>query len=194
MPLARSDARPEEFWARTRGLKRRLVGSDRKRNPFINSATGGRVLSALQLPLFLLRPPMGYGVLTTTGRRTGKARRRCIRAVRTDGRVYIVAIKGAGTTSWAKNALANPDVRLRLRGGTVLGRARELRDAAEGAQAAEAYCETVHPFDYLTWSNWRKGRPTASRIKRLFRAWFEQGTPLVVDLGSQPRRRSTSSR
>jgi hypothetical protein len=51
-------------------------------------------------------------VLTTTGRSTGKVRRRCIRATRRDDVVYVVAIKG--TTQWARNALANPSVGLCL--------------------------------------------------------------------------------
>lgn len=68
---------------------------ERQHNPFINSAAGGRALSALQLPFFALRPPKGFGVLTTTGRKTGKTRRKCIRAIRRGDEAYIVAIKGA---------------------------------------------------------------------------------------------------
>jgi hypothetical protein len=37
----------------------------------IRSARDGRLLSALMLPFFMLRPPAGYGVITTTGRTTG---------------------------------------------------------------------------------------------------------------------------
>jgi deazaflavin-dependent oxidoreductase (nitroreductase family) len=159
-----------------------MEAAERKRNPLIRTSAGGRTLSALHLPFFLVRPPSGYAVLTTTGRRSGKPRRRCIRAVRVDDRAYTVAIKGAGITGWAKNALANPDVRLRLPGGTFSGRARELRDAAEREEVAVAYCDTVHWFDYLTYINWRKGRPTPEKIEELLRSWFERGTPLVVEL------------
>jgi deazaflavin-dependent oxidoreductase (nitroreductase family) len=159
-----------------------LRAAERKQNPFINSAAGGRALSAIQLPLFLLHPPVGYGVLTTTGRKTGKTRRRCLRAVRRGDKVYVVAIKGAGTTGWAKNALASGAVRLRLPTGTFSGRARELRGPAEVREASETYCDTVHRFDYLTWVNWRKGRPTPAKIKDLLRGWFDAGTPLVVEL------------
>ena len=38
--------------------------------------TFGRILSASQLPYFQLRPPHDYGVLTTTGHKTGKRRSR----------------------------------------------------------------------------------------------------------------------
>lgn len=159
-----------------------MEAAERKHNPFITSPAGGRALSALQLPIFLLRPPAGYGVLTTIGRRTGRTRRRCLRAIRRGNKVYVVAIKGGGTTAWAKNALANSDVRLRLSGGTFSGRAHELRGATESEQAKEAYCDSVHRFDHLTWINWRKGRPTPARIRELLRGWFEEGTPLVVEL------------
>ena len=64
-----------------------LYVAERKRNPFLHSSTGGRVLSALMLPHFMLLPPKGFGVLTTTGRRTGKTRRKCVRAIRRGDRV-----------------------------------------------------------------------------------------------------------
>ena len=152
----------------------------RKRNPFTSSASGGRALSALQLPFFALRPPAGFGVLTTTGRRTGKRRRKCVRAIRRGDRAFLVAIKGS--TAWSKNALANPAVRLKIRGGTFTGRARPLKDPAERQEAREAYCETVNPFDYPACALWRRGRPTRATIKELHGSWFEQGLPLVVEL------------
>jgi deazaflavin-dependent oxidoreductase (nitroreductase family) len=157
-----------------------MQGAERKHNPFIKSPAGGRALSALQLPIFLMRPPRGYAVLTTTGRKTGKVRRRCVRAIRRGDLVYVVAIKG--TSQWVKNALANPAVRLRLSGGTFSGLARELSDVTESKVAREAYCESVHRFDYLTWINWRKGRATRAAISALLREWFDEGAPLVIEL------------
>src|ERR687895_1476960 len=59
-------------------------------NPLTTKLAGGRILSALQLPYFMLLPARGYGVLTTTGRRTGKKRRKCIRAIRDGDKVYLV--------------------------------------------------------------------------------------------------------
>src|SRR5688572_30852003 len=91
---------------------------------FTHSHRSGRILSAMQLPLFQVRPPRDYGILTTTGHRTGKRRSRCLRVARRGDRAYLVAIKGADTTHWAKNMLANPEVKLRLRGGRFSGRAR----------------------------------------------------------------------
>jgi deazaflavin-dependent oxidoreductase (nitroreductase family) len=173
--LARSDTLKDE---RIAGIQ----ATERKLNPFINSPAGGRALSAMQLPFFLVRPPSGYGVLTTRGRKTGKVRRRCVRAIRRGDVVYVVAIKGK--TQWARNALANPAVRLRLPEGSFSARAREVNGATESQRAKEAYCEAMHRFDYLTWINWRKGRPTRARIRELLRGWFETGTPLVIEIRS----------
>jgi deazaflavin-dependent oxidoreductase (nitroreductase family) len=157
--------------------------AERRHNPFVRSPAGGRVLSALQLPFFTLLPPMGFGVLTTTGRRTGKTRRRCVRAIRRGDRAYVVAIGGA-EAAWVKNVRANPNVRLRIRGGTFAGAARELK-SSETQQAIEAYCGTVNPFDYAECAIHRRGRPTRSRVKQLHRTWFDGGIPLVVELEEQ---------
>lgn len=64
------------------------VAAGRTHNPFIRSARGGRVLGARPLPVFLAHTPRGVGILTTTGRRTGKSRRKCLRAVRHGDKVY----------------------------------------------------------------------------------------------------------
>lgn len=154
---------------------------ERRLNPFIHTFTGGRVLSALMLPWFLLRPPEGFGVLATTGRRTGKTRRRCVRAVRENESVYIVCIGGA-LAAWVKNIEANPRVHLRIRDGSFTGHARRPAGSAEHGQARQAYCETVNRFDYRECHMHRSGRPTAARIKELHRGWFDTGLPLVVEL------------
>ncbi len=154
---------------------------ERKRNPFTRSARGGRALSAMQLPWFTLLPPRGFGVLTTVGRRTGKTRRRCVRAIRRADRVYIVAIGGA-RSAWVKNLKANPRVRLRIRGGTFDGVARELSDPDERREAMEAYCGEINRLDYAECRLHRGGRPTRTRIEELHTKWFTTGLPLVVEL------------
>ena len=156
----------------------------RRHNPLINSATGGRFLSASQLFFFLLHPPKGFGVITTTGRVSGKRRRRCIRAIRDGERVLVVAMHGAAITGWAKNALASPEVKLRIRGGTFSGRIREVEGETERAAAERAYCETVNPFDFLECMMWVKGRPSRQKIVALHRGWFASGTPLVAELSA----------
>ena len=153
--------------------------SERQRNPFVRSSAGGRVLSALMLPWFAIRPPSGFGVLTTTGRRTGKTRRKCVRAIRRGDKAYVVSIR---PTAWLKNIQANPNVRLRIRGGTFTAVARELRDTADVEGAAAAYCETVNPVDYLECTMHRRGRPTRQKIEQLHRTWCDEGIPLVLEL------------
>src|SRR5688572_10940929 len=154
--------------------RRRMIAADRRHNPFIRTPAGGRLLSALTLPGFMIRPPAGFGVLTTTGRRTGKARLKCVRAIRRGDKAYIVSIR---PTAWLKNVRANPVVRLRIRGGTFSGVVRELDDK-ERREAMDAYCETVNPNDYVECIIWRSGRPTRAKIKELHRTWFSTGTPL----------------
>jgi deazaflavin-dependent oxidoreductase (nitroreductase family) len=154
--------------------------AERKHNPFVTSASGGRVLSALMLPHFTLLPPTGFGVLTTTGRKTGKTRRKCVRAIRRGNRAYIVSIAGP-RAAWLKNIRANAKVRLRIKGGTFSGFAREL-SPAEKDEAMAAYCGTVNRFDYLECTMHRTGRPTRSKIEELHRAWFHHGIALVVEL------------
>lgn len=156
-----------------------LYVAERRRNPFVQSAGGGRALSALQLPWFTLLPPAGYGVLTTIGRRTGKRRRKCVRAIRRGDTAYLVALR---RSAWLKNLEANPEVRLRIRGGTFSGVARHFRDAEERERAMSAYCETINPVDFLACHLHRPGRPTRSKIRELHRTWFAKGTPVVVEL------------
>ena len=161
-----------------------LPGRERERNPFLRSATGVRVLSRVQRPFFALLPPPGFGVLTTTGRKTGKPRQTPVRVVRRDQNAYLVAI-ASERNAWLKNARANPNVRLRMRGGTFSGLAREPHDETEAHDAKVAYCGTVNWFDYFECSIWRKGRPAQSKIAELHRTWFEHGTPIVIELSDR---------
>ncbi|MEV0248705.1 nitroreductase family deazaflavin-dependent oxidoreductase [Nocardia sp. NPDC050712] len=142
-----------------------------------------RTLHAVHMPWFLLWLPAGVGVLTTTGRRTGKARHTPVKTARAGELVYLVSIRGAHAL-WYKNLRAQPRVRIQLTGGVFDGVARELR-ADEWPAARAALCERVHPFDYLESAFHRPGRPTASRVRELHRAWFEGGIPLVVELGAR---------
>jgi deazaflavin-dependent oxidoreductase (nitroreductase family) len=158
---------------------------ERKRNPFMSSPTGGRVLSALMLPLFVARPPSDFGVITTTGRKTGKKRRKCIHVVRRKDKAYIVMLRPrvtVGATAWLLNIRADPQVRLRIRGGTYNGIARELQNDSECKLAREAYCETIGLFDYVECTFHRRGLPTRSKIEALHRSWFDTGVPLVIEL------------
>jgi deazaflavin-dependent oxidoreductase (nitroreductase family) len=161
----------------------------RKHNPFTRSSAGGRVISALTLPLFAVRPPAGFGVLATTGRRTGKTRRKSVHVIRHADKAFVVMIRPTAraretswVAAWVLNVRANPNVRLRMRGGTFVGRARELSEPAEIAQAIRVYCEKVNLLDYAECRFHLTGWPTRSKIEQLHRSWFETGIPLVVEL------------
>lgn len=154
---------------------------ERAGNPFVSSTKGGRVLSAMMLPLLLLSPSDTFGVITTTGRRTGKTRRKCVRAVRHGNRVYLVSIPGEHA-AWLKNIRANASVELRLRGGTFHGLARDPRDAEERDLARRIFCETIDPLDRVACALHRRGRPSRQKVKALHHKWFDRGTPLVVEL------------
>lgn len=136
-----------------------------RRNPLVRSTKGGRVASALVLPFWTLRPPTGYGVLTTTGRRSGKKRRKCVRAIRDGGTVYLVAIPGT-QAAWLHNIRAHPRVRLRMPGGTYPGVAHEPSDPLP---ARQAYCAVITAGDYLSCLMHRRGFPTRTKIAELLR-------------------------
>lgn len=163
-------------------------------NPLIRGKTkllgmqmhGGRMLSAVQLPLFMMLPPRGFGVLLTTGRQTGKTRRKCVRAIRRGNKVYIVSI-GGGRAAWVRNIRADPRVAVRIREGMFAGRARELGEPAETELAITAYCGAVNPLDYAECALWRRGWPTRAKIQDLHRGWFREGIPLVVELDVRPQ-------
>ena len=155
----------------------------------IRTAKHGQILSALMLPLVQLSPG-GYGVLTTTGRKSGKARRKCIRVARRGNKAYIVQLRPPHlamerptvVSGWVWNLRSNPNVTLRIRGGTFAGVARELTDPAELAEAREALSETVYLYDYGECGLHLRGLPTRAKIKELHRYWFDTGIPLVVEL------------
>lgn len=142
------------------------------------------------LPFFLLRPPTGFGVLTTTGAKTGRRRRKCIRVVRVGDTAYLVALRPpevvianpSFAAAWVWNIRANPSVSLRIRGGTYAGIARELTDPAELAAARAGLCETVNRFDTGECAMHLRGRPTRAKIRDLHAYWFDTGIPIAVDL------------
>ncbi len=83
------------------------------------------------------------------------------------------------------NIRANPNVRLRIRGGTFTGGARELTDDEELHAARAIYCRTVNPYDYFEYAFHRSGRPKRAKIEALHHGWFDTGIPLVVELQDQ---------
>lgn len=161
-----------------------------KHRRLLRTGRDGRVLSALMLPILWWSPPAGFGVLITTGRKTGKPRRKCVRVIRRDDRAYLVALRPphlafanpAAVNAWVWNIRANAGVRLRIHGGTFNGVAREIADPAERKLARSLICDTVHPFDYGECTVHRRGVPSHAKIRELHRYWFETGIPVVIDV------------
>jgi deazaflavin-dependent oxidoreductase (nitroreductase family) len=161
-----------------------------KHRRLIREPKHGRRLSAAMLPFLQLLPGSGYGVLTTTGRKTGKSRRKCIRVVRRGNKAYLVQLRPpelaierpAVVSSWVWNIRSDPRVTLRIRGGTFAGVARELTDPAELTEARELLSESVFPTDYGECMIHLRGLPSRAKIKDLHRYWFDTGIPLAIDL------------
>jgi len=165
-----------------------------KHRRILRTARDGRILSALMLPGLLVSPSSGFGVITTTGRKTGKPRRKCVRMIRRGNRVFMVQLRPpelaktrpTAVSAWVWNIRSNPNVEVRIRGGTFKGVARELTDPEELAEAREALTETVTFFEYGECVLHLRGLPTRAKIKELHRYWFDTGIPLAVDLVDAP--------
>lgn len=161
--------------------QRRAYLQGHRRNPLTTTFGGSRVLNAFQVPWFLLFPPRGFGVLTTTGRVTGKRRRKCVRAIRDGDRYFLVSLTGS-RAAWFRNLTADPRVRLRAAGGTVDGIARQITDPAELETGRRVYAETVNRFDRLEYRMHRTGPPTEAGIRELHATWYAHGTPVAIDV------------
>ncbi len=156
----------------------------------IRSARDGARLSTIMLPLFRIRTPNGYGLLTTIGRRTGKQRVKCVRAVRGGSQVFIVQLRppevaideATAVAAWVKNIRARPSVKLRLGRRHHPATVREPVDVSELAEARLAFVEAVHLFDYGECSVHLRGWPTRRKIRDLHAYWFDTGVPLIAEL------------
>lgn len=151
-------------------------------NPFATSRWFHKIGHVTNTSIWRLVPaPPGLGVLTSTGRRTGKRRTRAIRAIRDGDRVYAVAMLGA-RCDWIYNIRAQPDVRLKLGRRTYDARARELLDPSERQRAAEAYMRKAGWFDYADYANLMWSLPTRDKLVRAHERWFAEGVPVVFEL------------
>jgi deazaflavin-dependent oxidoreductase (nitroreductase family) len=163
------------------------VGKHRR---LLSTGGRGRVLSALMLPPLWLATPAGYGVLTTTGRKTGKARRKCVRVQADGDRAYLISLRPPHlamtnpgvAAAWVHNIRANPRVRLRISSGEYRGMAREVVDSGERARARALLCDTVVPTDYGECTLHLRGMPNRTKIQELHRYWFDTGILFAIDL------------
>jgi len=164
-----------------------------KHRRLITSPRHGQILSALMLPDYKFGTPPGHAVLTTTGRKTGKPRRKVIRAIRQDDRVYMVQLRPPAAaietplkaTAWVLNMRACPQVSLKLGRHTYAAVAREMDTPTELALAREIFCDPVHLVDYGECMLHLMGVPSRRKIRDLHRYWFDTGVPLVAELQSQ---------
>jgi deazaflavin-dependent oxidoreductase (nitroreductase family) len=152
----------------------------RLRNWFHTKA-GARFLNA-QTAWFKLMAPRGYAVVTTTGRRTGRTRRSCVRAIVTNGRAIVIAT-GRESTDWLANLQADHNVTLRVGRRDRRGKAR-LSGAEEIDASSSLFCAPVYWFDRVASVVNQRGLPTARRIRLLHRQWCTEGVIVIVDFAT----------
>lgn len=175
---------------RAAAIREAAVVEEPKHRRLITSARHGQILSALMLPDYTFGVPTGHAVLTTTGRKTGKPRRKVIRAIRKGNQVYAVQLRPPVpaiqtplmVAAWVWNVRADPCVQLKLGRHTHTAVMHELEDPAELARAREIFCEPVHVVDYGECLLHLKGFPSPRKIRDLHRYWFDTGVPLVAEL------------
>ncbi|MFD5177848.1 nitroreductase family deazaflavin-dependent oxidoreductase [Nocardia sp. NPDC058379] len=163
-----------------------------KHGRLIRGPRDGKLLSAGMLPWFRLRVPRGYGILTTTGRKTGLPRPKCVRVMRAGDRAYLVQLMPPQVTldrpravnAWLRNVRADPRVTLELRDGTHHGTAREITDPAELEVARALLCDTVVPVDVGECALHLRGLPSRAKIRALHEYWFRTGRAVAIDLAT----------
>ena len=151
-------------------------------NPFRLSRLFHRVGNAFVAPLFRLGPmPAGFALLTVTGRRSGKPRRRPVRAIRREDTLYAVALLGE-RSQWLRNARAKPEITVKLGSRRLEARVRELDDAGERDAAADLFAGEVVPFDYVDYAGYEWGVPSHRKIVEAHRRWVREGVMVAIDL------------
>ena len=152
-------------------------------NPFANSRLFHRLANYSGPPAFfrVLPLPRGFTLLTVTGRRSGKHRRRPIRAIRDGSTLYAVAILGE-RSDWLRNLRANPNAQARVGVRTRQITMREITDPGEREKAEQLYIETVVPYDYFDVPIVDWTFPSPSRIRKSHRDWLGRGILVALEL------------
>jgi deazaflavin-dependent oxidoreductase (nitroreductase family) len=152
-------------------------------NPFAKSRWFHRLANYSGPPaVFRVLPlPRGFTLLTVTGRRTGKRRRRPIRAIREGSTLYAVAILGA-RSDWLRNLRSNPRGRARTGIRTQEVTLREITHLSERERAEQLYVETVVPYDFFDVPIVEWAWPSTARIRRSHREWLERGVLVALEL------------
>jgi deazaflavin-dependent oxidoreductase (nitroreductase family) len=176
--------------ARETAIREAAIAEEPKHRRLITSPRHGQILSALMLPDYTFGTPPGHGILTTTGRKTGRPRRKVVRAIRQGDEVYLVQLRPPtpaiqtplAVSAWVLNIRANPHVQIKLGRRTYAAMVREIDAPAELERAREIFCEPVHMVDYGECVLHLKGLPSRRKIRDLHRYWFDTGVPLVAEL------------
>ena len=156
-------------------------------NPFAGSRGYARLSNLFVRPLFSLLPaPRGFIVLTTTGRRSGRLRRRPMRAVRRRDTLYAVAMLGE-RSDWLRNVRKEPRVQVKVGGKRHDGVAREITDPGARDEALALYQREVFPADYVDYASYHWGFPTRRKIKEAHRRWAEEGIMVAIELEPEGR-------
>lgn len=151
-------------------------------NPFAKSKTFHRMGNLTVAPVVRLFPaPTGLGIVTVTGRKSGKVRTRPMRVVRDGDRAYAQALLGE-RADWVHNVRANPRVQIKLGGTTYDATAHEIVGADERARARAIYHPVVGWYDYFDYVTYLWGIPTKAKLLRQHDEWFDEGTPVVFEL------------
>lgn len=151
-------------------------------NPFAGSRGYARLSNIFMVPLFRLFPvARGFALLTVTGRRSGRARQRPVRAVRRDDTLYTVAMLGQ-RSDWLRNVRKEPDVGIRLGRRRYRGLARQVGDPAERELAVDLYVGQVFAADYTDYAAYHWGWPTRRKIVEAHRRWASDGVMVAIDL------------
>lgn len=156
-------------------------------NPFAKLKTFHKMGNLTVAPVVRLFPaPTGLGIVTVTGRKSGKAYTRPMRVVRDGDRAYAQALLGE-RADWVHNVRANPRVLIKLGGTTYNATAHEIAGADERARARAIYHPVVGWYDYFDYVTYLWGIPTKSTLLRQHDEWFDEGTPVVFELETAPR-------
>lgn len=157
-------------------------------NPFAGSKGYARLSNLFIVPLFSLLPvPRGFVLLTVTGRRSGKRRKRPIRAVHRDDKLHAVAMLGE-RSDWLRNVRKEPRVVVKLGGRGYAGVAREVGNPAEREAAIEAYVQEVVPADYIDYASYHWSWPTRRKIQEAHLRWASEGVMVDIDISREEGR------
>ena len=151
-------------------------------NPFAKSKTFHKLGNLLASPLWSVLPaPPGLGVVTTTGRTSGKRRTRAMRVVRDGDSAVAVSILGR-RSDWFRNVQRDPKVTIKLGTKTFRGNARAIVDPLERERAREVYEPVGGWYDYFDYASFVWDWPTTAKLLRTHNKWFDHGAPVVIEL------------